>query len=403
MPIKDLTDKVDISQGLPLIARINKGAEQETKVSKKTGREYKSFGKDLDYFRITFEPQFEYLKPLWLDLYGERPTFFENVYLTAPTVDIAFATWKEEWTATTMMHRCDGEHQVQWYSKAAQSYSTAKEKCAANTANPCACTNIGRLNLLLMDFLQVSNILGTFLATTHSINDILTVYRRLAATEALYGTLSNVPFVFGRADKDIRAPKPDKDGEIIGRMNITKSLFYMHIAPDFTEDKILPMIKAGNAWFKEGSQPLVMQPGAAVNLLNSGKATGGRRIGEVAQTSTQPSQIMSDTEEPIHPDPTPLTRLSDAFKGVEMTIAHAATVLNITNTEDIEEWRKHGKTPNEIIEKIIETEKASKPNPFSGKPVVEVKTVSGTVLDEGQKEFDAIHGANDKVAQAELI
>lgn len=385
MPIINLTDKVDLSQALPLIGRLYKGAEQETKISKRTGKEYKQFGKDLDYFRVVFEPQFEHLQPLWEEMYGKEPTVFHNVFLTAPTVDIAFASWKEEWTATTMLHRCDGEKQVMHYNTQIHKYSTAHEACASTAARPCECTNIGRLNMLLMDFIDESDIFGTFLATTHSINDILTVYRRLAATEAMYGTLSNIPFVFGRADKEIRAPRANDQGEIIGRRNTTKSLFYMHLAEDFTHDKLVPMIKAGNAWFKDGSQPLLTQQGTATNLLNSGSARGERRIG----AKTTPAQPIAQVEDipadviPVHPDPTPLTRLVDTLKANGITFEAAANVLGVSDAENMEAWKKHGNTPNEIVAKVQAKQAEEKSK-------TETKSVSGTVVDEDKKPIDSL-------------
>src|SRR5690348_7184439 len=117
MPIKSLTTDVDFAQGLPLIARLHKGDEKTDNRP----------GKDLDHFRITFEEQFEYLVPTWEELYGKEPDFFERVYLSAPTVHDAFSSWKEEWTATTMKHRCDGEHQVLWYHEQTKQYSKARE------------------------------------------------------------------------------------------------------------------------------------------------------------------------------------------------------------------------------------------------------------------------------------
>lgn len=396
MPIVNLTDKVDLSQGLPLLARLYKGGEQQDKVSAK-GKKYKVFGEDLDHFRVVFEPQFEYLQPLWEGMYGPKPAYFESVLLCAPTVNTAFATWKEEWTATTMLHRCDGEKQETHYDKLIGKYSHSYKACAAEAEHPCSCVNIGRLNIMIMDFLDASNILGTFLVTTHSINDILTVYRRLAATESLFGTLSNVPFVFGRADKEIRAPKTDKDGNPDGRRTTTKSLFWIHVHPDFTGEKIIPALKAGNAWFKESSQQMIVNGGSAVNLLNSGKANGERRLGATPQVATPISRIedIPVSDIPVHPDPTPLTRLSDTLKASGITLEVAARMLTITDTEDMEEWRKHGKTPNEITEKVQELQAKDKPNPFA-KTEPEIKTVTGTVVDESQQPFDALPGEKDK-------
>lgn len=253
MPIKGLTTEATFGQGLPPIARLYKGAEKETR-SGKDGKEYQTVGKDLDYFRVEFEPQFEHLRPLWLELYGEQPTEFQGVFLAAGTVDEAFASWKEEWnSAGTLIHRCDGEKQAQWWNESIQTYSRAAIRCASPadpytgqvTDHKCDCKNVGRLSLILPEFIQAAGVFGTVSVVTHSLFDILTVYRYLADIQRMYGRLNGVPFIFGRAKKEISAPKQVKrNGEYVkdGRIKVTKSLFYLHVEPEFTQQRLLPAL-----------------------------------------------------------------------------------------------------------------------------------------------------------------
>lgn len=247
MPIRGLTTENTFGAGLPCIAKLYKGDEKP-----EDGRRP---GKDLNYFRVEFEPQFESLLPTWTDLYGEEPTEFGHVFLAAATVDEAFQSWKEEWNASqTLLHRCDGDYQVMWWSDAAQMYSKAKMPCESPVdpktgmaSEPkCGCKSVGRLSLILPEFIQVSGILGYVSVSTHSLNDILTVYRYLSDIQRIYGQLTGVPFIFGRASREVSAPKQVKtgNGEYAnkGRIKVTKSLFYLHVEAEFTQQRLLPAL-----------------------------------------------------------------------------------------------------------------------------------------------------------------
>lgn len=239
MPIKGLTTEVQIGSGLPQIARLYKGSEKP-----EDGRRP---GKDLDYFRVEFEPQYEHLRPIWEEMYGEEPTEFEPVMLVAPTVDEAFSSWKEEWNASqTLLHRCDGESQVKWWSESNQMSMTAKKACEVNDKDhACGCKATGRLSIILPDFIAATGMLGYVSVSTHSLYDILTVHRYLSDIQRMMGRLTGIPFVFGRAAKEISAPKQVKraSGYVNeGRIKVTKSLFYLHVNSEFTQSTILPLI-----------------------------------------------------------------------------------------------------------------------------------------------------------------
>lgn len=224
MPIKQLTDNHQYGRGLPRIGTIYKGDEKP--------EDGKRPGKDLDHFRFEPEPQFEWVTEFWRGLYADQPTEFSPVFLFGATADEVFETWMEEWSATGLQHRCDGETQYQRFDKAIGEYSSARVKCEAPA---CQCKRTGRLRLMFPDFIEASGVLGYVAITTHSIHDILTLHRYLSDVAQMYGKLEGVPFVFGRAKREVSAPKPKDPGT---RIKTTKSLLYVHVLPDFTREHL---------------------------------------------------------------------------------------------------------------------------------------------------------------------
>lgn len=239
MPIKGLTnERMSVGSGLPLIAKLFKGGEKP--------ENGKRPGADLDHFRVEFDPQFAHLAPVFVEMYGAQPTEFSPIYLMAQRTDDAFSSWKEEWDGSGgLIHRCDGQTQVNWRGDAGQTCEGQK----ACVAPSCKCKPIGRLKFLLPEFIDATGVLGYISVNTHSVNDILTIHRYLADIERLYGTLTQVPFVFGRAVREVSAPRQVKqaNGSYAndGRIKTNKSLFYIHAHPSFTQQHLLPAL-AGN-------------------------------------------------------------------------------------------------------------------------------------------------------------
>lgn len=233
MPIKSLTDNHQYGRGLPRIGTLYKGDEKP-----ETGNRP---GKDLDHFRFEPEPQFEWVTDFWRELYADHPTEFSPVFLFGATADEVFETWMEEWSATGLLHRCDGEQQHRRFDKSIGEYSTARVTCEAPA---CQCKRTGRLRLMFPDFIEVSGVLGYIAITTHSIHDILTLHRYLSDVAQMYGKLEGVPFVFGRAKREVSAPKPKEPGV---RMKTTKSLLYLHVLPNFTREHLVRRIAVADA------------------------------------------------------------------------------------------------------------------------------------------------------------
>lgn len=230
MPIKQLTDNHQYGRGLPRIGTLYKGDEKP--------EDGKRPGKDLDHFRFEPEPQFEWVTEFWRELYADQPTEFAPVFLFGATADEVFETWMEEWSASGLQHRCDGETQYQRFDKAIGEYSSARVKCEAPA---CQCKRTGRLRLMFPDFIEASGVLGYVAITTHSIHDILTLHRYLSDVAQIYGKLEGVPFVFGRAKREVSAPKPKEPGT---RIKTTRSLLYVHVLPDFTREHLARRVAA---------------------------------------------------------------------------------------------------------------------------------------------------------------
>lgn len=313
MAIKNLTDGSQAGSGIPTILKLYKGTEKEERT--KNGRTYEIMGKDLQHFRAEFEEPYAHLKDVWEGLYGTEPTEFNEVFLAAPTADDAFQSWKEEWNKSqTLLHRCDGETQVQWYSEAAKMQSTAAIKCAAPA---CQCKNTGRLKLIIPEFLDAAGVFGYVSVTTHSLNDILTVYRYLDDLQRIYGDLLRIPFVFGRAKKEVSAPKQVKqaDGslETEGRIKVTKSLFYIHVTEEFARNRLLPALYAPTLPALPAPAPVITSAEGAA-LLSPGKA---RRIDTGANTG-----------KPTEPDPEPAHNVFEDEAKVEKLLNYAESKLD---------------------------------------------------------------------------
>ncbi len=286
MPVKGLFDERGLGAGLPLIGRLRKGGKAPTK----DGQGERPV--DLDYFRVTFEPQYAHLQPLWNELYGDKPTEFSPVFLVGQSVDDCFEYWKEEWdVGGTLLHRCDGEHQHAWTHPETFQWMTARVPCAAPK---CECDLVGRLKLVIPDFLDEAGLIGYFAASTGSIRDIATIYLYLRDIQATMGNLARIPFVFGRADQKVNTPKQtkQKNGEyaVTGRIQVEKSLFYIHVLPEYAQMRVIPVLTGAlpaPALTGGEAQPRLSAE-EAKRLLGAG-AGETRRIGATETPTERPA------------------------------------------------------------------------------------------------------------------
>ena len=101
MPIKGLTNQ---APQFPCVGELRKGSQQSGG----------NMGKDLTYFRFTSDiPE---VMESFESAYDGEPRLI-NVFLPFRYVDDNWEAWQEEWVASGLRHRCDGEHgcdQRQW-------------------------------------------------------------------------------------------------------------------------------------------------------------------------------------------------------------------------------------------------------------------------------------------------
>ena len=141
MPIKNLTDTAKAR--FPQTGFLRKGAPK--------GEDGKRCA-DLEYFR--FDTNLDDARAEFVGLYGERPQSL-TVYLPYETIDENFAVWLEEWSASSLKTRCDGETVVlQLVGKNYSNKPTPCPKRAASGECPRECRydlmkETGRLQLIL--------------------------------------------------------------------------------------------------------------------------------------------------------------------------------------------------------------------------------------------------------------
>ncbi len=237
MPINGLTQHHTSGSGLARLGVLHKGA-----VRSDADKANNKPGKDLDYFRMQFAPEWQHLQPAWEALYGTQPKTITNAFLMTGNADAALDSWLEQWGASGLIHRCDGHTQRDWFN-------AEKGKVERNSSKPCEqpscqCKKIGRINLFLPEFVAQTGALGYVALHTHSVLDIKHLYSLLSDLENLYGTLIRVPFVVSRRPQSVEIPEV-KQGKPTGkRMKIVKSLIHIQSDPTFTQQQIAPRLMA---------------------------------------------------------------------------------------------------------------------------------------------------------------
>jgi hypothetical protein len=98
MPIKGLTDR---NAGFPQIGVLRKGAPKAEKGP----------GRDLEHFR--FDADDREAAAAFAAIYGDEPRTV-RVYVPYATTDENFEAWREDWIASSLKHRCDGQNCVRW-------------------------------------------------------------------------------------------------------------------------------------------------------------------------------------------------------------------------------------------------------------------------------------------------
>lgn len=208
-------------------------------------------GSDLNYFRMTLEPQQEHLRAPFVEMYGEQPAEFRNVFLAADSADQAFQYFYEAWAHARLLRRCDGEEiSVEF---AGDRYDTTPHACTCNPDKR-ECGLHGRLDVVLPEFNAVTGVLGKFTIETHSIYDVVALRSCMLVAGALANNLPNtafwsIPFRVGRAMKTVPVT-------INGQRSLkAMSLLYIEIEPEFNQKVISPRLTAPTQKLLAGVNP----------------------------------------------------------------------------------------------------------------------------------------------------
>lgn len=188
-PIIGLTD--DITPRFPRLGRLRKGGEKV-----KGG-----YGPDLDHWRFTSEdPE---LVQVFKDTYGLEPKSIP-VYIPYETVDEAFPTWAELWSASGLQHRCDGQNMTVWLE--AGKYQHGSKPCPGGHKDGDPKNDaVGRLAVILPGLIQAGYV-GYVTLETHSKNDIIGIMAVLQAAYNAKRDLRGILFNLRRVQESITTP-----------------------------------------------------------------------------------------------------------------------------------------------------------------------------------------------------
>jgi len=273
MPIIGLTDR---GPSFPQIGILRKGAPKAPNAP----------GKDLKYFRLDtklpdVQAQFE-------AVYGKEPVSV-RVFLPYQTPADNLDAWREEYSASSLLHRCDGETMNTWRTPDGK-YSQERRPCPymagtkQRTKKEPGCKPVGRLKVIVPELQR----LAYLTVQTTSIHDIIELTGNLDAAYALRNDLRGIPFILRRAPRMISMPKEDGT-----RVRVEKWLLSLEPAPDWVQLQITAMSYAALP-VVEGEYTAL--PAPARMALASG-STVDLETGEL-----DPDE---DDEETIEPEPAP--------------------------------------------------------------------------------------------------
>lgn len=215
MPIHGLTTQRAVLP--PVSGKLHKGSEGKPGKTK-NGKDFIGYGDELDHFRFTplkYNPKdkramSEAEAQLVADFaaaYGNEPQRIE-VYLPSDEVDVVFDAWQEEWSASQLLHRCNGQF-VYERDRATGEYYQTTTPCPwvgkTRTSDNPGCKQIGRLAVILPELVAAGHY-GIVTVETHSINDITTIHRALTDFRQRFGRLTGVPFYVYRYPENISTP-----------------------------------------------------------------------------------------------------------------------------------------------------------------------------------------------------
>jgi hypothetical protein len=247
MPIRDLLDSYKFGDGLPRLAVIRKGAPKPNDNQP---------GRDLDgYFRIVMQPPYENHASTAAQLFGEKPTQFDQVRFFAPNMNDVYSFWMMESSRTKLLHQCDGESETRWFDAESGKNMRGQRACSG-LAGQCACKPSAELRCYLPALNQEIGLPGFVSFVTTSWNDVRSLMACFLDIAAMgYTDLRLVEFTIGRAKKPINtpvaAPKDAKEAAAFRqkfkhdwkpgeKAKREKSLMFIRVTEAFSRGYMLP-------------------------------------------------------------------------------------------------------------------------------------------------------------------
>ena len=320
MPIKGLTDQ---PRQFSEIGQLRKGAPKP--------KDKQQPGKDLTYFRATFEDGEDKAAAMFRQAYGTEPREV-NIRLPFNTVDENFDAWRETYVKGGLIHRCDGEYTQ--YEVDPQTGSILVMNGLDVDGQPVKCDGTdckptGRLKVIIPDLRRLA-----FMAVlTTSVWDILNISRQLEAIRHVNdGKLQNVPLILKRRPREISTPSGT------GGKRARREMWLLNIEadPDWVATQILALPAPDEA------EPLALPPGMR-DITDEGI------IGEGLPFTDE--ELEPEAEKPEFKSLTAKEKWDAAL--VEMGIDNGKA-LACLGTKSVNEWVKAaaGRTLEDAIEEI---------------------------------------------------
>ncbi len=232
-PIKGMTNQL---ARFPQIGIIRKGAPKEPDRP----------GADLKCFRVVFEDGESNAALTFRDAYGDEPTDI-HVMLPFDDIDRVWEAWREEYVASSLLHRCDGEYvQYQVHKETGECVvrdgrlisPIASMELKVGDRLPCTgqsdCKPTGRLQVFIPELRRAA----ILMVLTTSINDIVNISGQLQALKALNNDrLAGLPLILRRRPKRISTPR-DANDPSKGRARREKWMLSLEADPEWMNEKI---------------------------------------------------------------------------------------------------------------------------------------------------------------------
>lgn len=234
MPIQGLTTQ---GASFPQIGVLRKGGPAVQKQGRNGA--YNTFGPDLDHFR--FDCDDDEALAAFSAAYGATPKAI-NVYLPFPSTEQNFESWRENWGASGLNRRCDGQTCVMSRGRDGR-YVRGDAPCwcaqqPEGTKKDQLCSPVGRLKVIIPELRRLAYVT----VLTHSLHDIRSLHEQILAIELMNGTLQGVPFVLRRAPREISTPRDNGQ-----RARVTKHLLSIEAAPRWVGLQLTAMEQAMGA------------------------------------------------------------------------------------------------------------------------------------------------------------